>query len=122
MRALTTAPGTDYRTAYATLYELQGKYLLCDIACGFRKLIELEPEALGVVRKLSFPAKRGQPRMTAEQFVRFYPMGRFILKTANHVAAVVNGRLYDTWNSSRRCVYQAWEVAAAAPEAGGVVQ
>lgn len=39
------------------------------------------------------------------------PFGRIIVKLSKHVAAVINGVLYDTYDSSRggtRCVYGYW--------------
>lgn len=37
---------------------------------------------------------------TAEDFCRDNPEGTFVLAFGNHVATVVNGDLYDSWDSS----------------------
>lgn len=37
---------------------------------------------------------------TFEDFCRDNPLGRFVLGTGTHVACIVNGVIYDTWDSS----------------------
>lgn len=61
----------------------------------------------------SFPAVKGEPRMSIGRFVNTYPDGRWIIRISKHVAAVVDGCLYDDAtdeNDHARCVYGAWEV------------
>lgn len=36
------------------------------------------------------------------------PPGRFIARMANHYAAVIDGVVYDQWDSSRKMVYGYW--------------
>lgn len=59
--------------------------------------------------KLSFPAVKGQPRMNVSKFCETYPQGTYVIKTAKHVMAVVDGVLHDdmapAWG---KCVYTAW--------------
>lgn len=45
---------------------------------------------------------------TAEDFCRDYPDGTFILGFGNHVATVVSGRLYDSWDSSKELPQYFW--------------
>ncbi len=106
VRALHTASGLSYGAAWDALYALQGKYR----THGFTITLYLDSGELGVVRKLSFPAKAGQKRMTADRFVCKYPKGAFILKQAHHVVGVKDGVVYDASDSTKRCVYVAWEV------------
>jgi len=61
-------------------------------------------------RKLSFPAQKGKPRMTAGEFSRTYPTGRYILNMAGHWSCCVDGVIYDTWDCSHKCVYTAYHV------------
>jgi hypothetical protein len=114
VRALAVARAMSYGQAWQQLYAIQGE----DAATAFDlpRWLCTYPDRFGVLaaRGLSFPALRRQPRMTAMTFCRIYPTGRFILQMAHHVAAVVDGQLFDTWNSSSRCGYRAWEVAPAA--------
>src|ERR1700728_3910737 len=52
IRALVTARGLAFDAAYDLLYLLQGKYRT--IGFSLHKFLDLEPEALGVVRRLAF--------------------------------------------------------------------
>lgn len=60
--------------------------------------------------KISFPAKRGQPRMNGERFCKAYPKGNYILQMAGHWTSCVDGIIYDTWDCSDKCVYTAWKL------------
>ena len=59
-------------------------------------------------RKVSYPAVKGQSRMTANTMVN---SGTFILRMSRHVAAYKEGILMDTWDCSDKCVYFAWEIS-----------
>jgi hypothetical protein len=108
IRALMTARGMKFDEAYDLLYALQGKYR----TIGFHicKFLDLEPETFGVKRKISCAAVRGEPRMTAEMFAVLHPKGTYIFKMAHHVACMEDGRLFDRWDSSQKCIYNAWEI------------
>ena len=60
--------------------------------------------------KMSFPAKQGCNRMTGETFCEYYPHGTYILRMAHHLTICKDGVIYDTWNCSEKCVYNAWKV------------
>ncbi len=60
---------------------------------------------------LSFPAVKGQKRMTGERFCRAYPKGRYILTMAGHWTACIDGVIMDTWDCSRKIVYLAYKFA-----------
>lgn len=45
---------------------------------------------------------------TAEDFCKDHPEGTFILGFGGHVATVVNGRLYDSWDSSKEVPVYYW--------------
>jgi len=58
----------------------------------------------------TFNAIKGQPRMRPGTFISQYPYGRFILRTAGHVFAVVDGVARGAWQEhDARCVYSAYE-------------
>ena len=61
-------------------------------------------------RKLSFPAKRGERRMTAAKFSETHPVGRYILNMAGHWSCCVDGIIYDTWDCGDKCVYTAYQI------------
>ena len=45
---------------------------------------------------------------TADEFCRDHPHGVFVLGFGGHVATVVDGVLYDSWNSSQEIPVYAW--------------
>ena len=45
---------------------------------------------------------------TAENFCRDNPRGTFVLGFGGHVATVVNGNLYDSWDSSQAIPVYVW--------------
>lgn len=45
---------------------------------------------------------------TAEDFARDNPNGTFVLGFGGHVATIVNGDLYDSWNSSQEIPVYVW--------------
>lgn len=108
VRAMATARSMPYRAAWELLYALQGEHRWCSFCLV--ECLKAGDRRVGFVRELSFPAKRGQRRMTGAQFCKRYPKGRYILRLSHHVVAVVDGEMFDTWDSSRKCVYKAWEV------------
>ena len=60
--------------------------------------------------KLSFPAVKGMPRMNGTRFCKAYPKGRYILSMAGHLSCCIDGVIYDTWDCSEKCVYQAYKI------------
>jgi hypothetical protein len=108
VRALVVALEMDYNDAWHLLYTMQGERRWCSF--GLVEDLKSRDSRLHVVRALSFPAVRGKPRMTGAMFCDRYKTGHFILRMAHHMAAVVGGKLYDSWDSTRKCIYTAWEV------------
>ena len=108
VRALVVALGMDYVDAWRLLYTMQGEEQLCSFSLTTR--LALFDPRLRVILAHAFPAVRGEPRMNGQRFCKEYKVGHYILRMAHHVAAVVDGNLYDSWDSSRKCVYAAWEV------------
>jgi hypothetical protein len=59
----------------------------------------------------SFPAVKGRPRMNPATFCGQFKTGRYIVRVAKHVFAIVDGIAYDTLpERPDRCIYGAWEV------------
>jgi hypothetical protein len=108
VRAVKLATGMKYSDAWDLLYRLQGKHRACCFALF--KFLDLEPDEFGVTEALSFPAVKGQARMTVREFAGEYTEGSYIVQVANHAAAIEDGVLYDTWDCGRKCVYKAWRI------------
>lgn len=45
---------------------------------------------------------------TAEDFARDHPTGTYVLGFGNHVATVVDGDIWDSWNSSKEIPVYYW--------------
>lgn len=45
---------------------------------------------------------------TVEDFCKDYPIGTYVLGFGNHVATVIDGTLFDSWNSSREIPQYVW--------------
>ena len=49
--------------------------------------------------------KKGESRITCEEFAKTHPTGRFVINVNGHDTSCVDGVLLDTWNPSRHYVY-----------------
>ena len=45
---------------------------------------------------------------TVEDFCHEHPRGVYVVKSENHVATVINGVLYDSWDSSQKTAIYYW--------------
>ena len=54
--------------------------------------------------------KKGVKRPTVASFARSHKTGRYIVTTAHHVVAVVDGYYFDTWDSGEKSLYSYYEV------------
>ena len=55
-------------------------------------------------------SKKGSKRPTVKEFAKSHPTGRYIVKVAHHVVAVVDGVYYDTWDSGYKSLYGYYEL------------
>jgi hypothetical protein len=70
-----------------------------------------EPQTIGeyTAARRTFPAVKGQRRMNPVTFVKQFPTGRYVVSTARHVFAVIDGVVYDLQpERDDRCIYSAW--------------
>lgn len=107
VRAFALTRGIAYDEAYDILKAAGRK---CATSFNFGAWIKDQPFA----RKISFPAVKGNPRMNPPEFCRNFAKGRYIVRTAKHVFAVIDGFVHDdhvTYDA--RCIYAAWEINAA---------
>lgn len=107
-RAITVAAAMDYMTVQREL----NRYKKVTGAAAFNSDYNPHKYVLNVLKatKLSFPAIKGQPRMNGRRFCESHPHGRYILSMAGHWTCCVDGIIYDTWDCSDKCVYNAFEV------------
>ena len=113
VRALALACGVTYDSAYDELAEAGRR---CGRGFEFGTWAGTAHFAGRTFRWIGFPAVKGQQRMNPAGFADQHPRGRYILKTAKHVLACVDGMLHDTAAPDPgRCVYGAWAVETADP-------
>ena len=103
VRAVAKALGTDWETAYALIAAngyAMGDVLSSDAVWG------------SVLRQNGF-YREAIPNtcpecFTAADFARDNPRGVFVLGFGGHVATVVDGNIYDAWDSSNEIPIYVW--------------
>lgn len=103
VRAVARALDTDWETAY-TLIATNG-YRMGDMPSS--------DSVWGSVLRQNGFYRKAIPNMcpdcyTAEDFCRDNPVGTYVLAFGGHVATVVDGDLYDSWNSSLATPVYVW--------------
>jgi len=103
IRAVAKALNTDWETAYA-LIAMNG-YLMGDMPSS--------DSVWGAVLRQHGFYRDAIPNTcpecyTAEDFCRDHPQGTYVLAFGGHVATVQDGRLFDSWDSSREIPQFYW--------------
>lgn len=96
VRAIAKALDISWEEAYEKLAE--SAYRMADMPSS--------DSVWGAVLRMNGFYREGLPNLcpdcyTAEDFCRDNPVGTYVLGFGGHVATVVDGVLYDSWNSSR---------------------
>lgn len=108
VRALATAASVEYDTAYDELMSAGRK---AGRGFHFRKWASASTFNGYRFDWIGFPAVKGMWRVNPVLFAMKFRQGRFILKTAKHVLACVDGRVSDEGrNAEGACVYGAWQL------------
>lgn len=103
VRAVSAALGTDWETAYAMI-----------AANGYRMGDMPSSDSVwgAVLRQNGFYKKTIPDSCpdcyTAEDFCRDNPKGIFVLGFGGHVATVIDGNIYDSWDSSKEIPTYVW--------------
>ena len=103
VRAIAVALNTDWEDAYAMIVE--NGYAMGDMPSA--------DSVWGAVLRQNGFYRKAIPNTcpdcyTAEDFCRDNPHGIFVLAFGGHVATVVNGDLYDSWNSLQMIPAYVW--------------
>ncbi len=107
VRAITIAVDDDYLEVRKHLNRVKKE--LKETSYKNKKFMDKYAKLNGW-NKISFPAIKGVPRLRGKDFVKQYPKGTYILKLAGHIVTVVDGVYLDTWDSTEKMIYKAWEV------------
>ena len=104
-RAIAAALDVDWDTASDLIYEMakgMGTTTHDDAAWG------------AVLRRAGFVRavipNRCPDCYTVADFCRDHPRGVYVLKLSGHVATVIDGHVYDTWNSSGEIPTYYWYI------------
>ena len=88
---------------------------LARIGLEIKDTISSKPVYDQYLQELGYPMQK-QPRKsdntkyTAAEFAKKFKRGSYVISLANHLSAIVDGRIYDTWNCSEKSVGNYWEV------------
>ncbi len=104
VRAISKALGMDWETAYAVI--VSAGFDMCDMPSS-------NSVWGAVLRKHGF-IRESIPNTcpecyTADDFCRDHPNGIYVLGFGNHVATVINGDLFDSWNSLSEIPQYYWK-------------
>lgn len=103
VRAVSKALGIDWEQAYA---------LLCKNGFAMGDMPSADSVWGATLRQHGFYRQAISDRCpdcyTAEDFCRDNPTGTYVLGFGGHVATVVDGNLFDSWNSSNEIPQFVW--------------
>jgi hypothetical protein len=109
IRSVAIATDTPYSKVHEIMYKYGWRATRSKSTGKWEDQVTNTLDELGFkYRKVSYPAVKGESRMTATTMVN---SGTFILRMSRHVAAYKEGILMDTWDCSDKCVYFAWEIS-----------
>jgi hypothetical protein len=115
VRALALVTGTPYEAVYTRL-RAEGFSPRFGFAHD-RWLTTVQAPAIGTPETIfghratwmPCPAVKGRPRHTPQTFAATYPRGKYIVRQAGHVAAVIDGVVQmEPRREGGGCVYGAW--------------
>lgn len=103
VRAISKALGVDWDTAFLLITE----------KAFAQKDMPSSDAIWGAVLKHNGFIRKAIPNncpdcYTAAQFAKDHPVGVYVLGFGGHVATVVNGDLYDSWDSSHEIPAYVW--------------
>lgn len=75
-----------------------------------REFTKIRNEEFGLEPRVIPAPKKGQTSLTVQGFCEKHRKGKYILTTANHDIAVVDGKYWDIHESSGRKVYKYYEL------------
>lgn len=104
IRALTRVTNKEWHEVFDELVPI-AREIQCmpnGKPCYEKYLIENGFEYQGISNK------KGTKRPTVDRFAKDHPSGRYVLRVANHLVAVVDGIYYDTWDSGYKSLYGYW--------------
>ena len=112
IRAVTNITKEEYKKVHKLMYSNGWRATRKKSKGNWEEQITKTLDSLGVKwKKISFPAVKGQERMTTKTLAKLDPKGKYIVRITKHVAALDKSNLLDTWDCSDKCVYFAWKIS-----------
>ena len=104
VRAVAAALGVDWETAYALIAE--NGFLMGDMPSS--------NSVWGAVLRQNGFSRKTLPNTcpdcyTMEQFAEDHPEGIYVVGTGNHVATIIDGEIWDAWDSSKEVPVYYWQ-------------
>ena len=104
VRAISKALGVTWERAHAML--AVNSFLMGTVQC--------DDDVWGSILRQHGFRRQSVPNTcpdcyTVEMFCEDHPRGTYVIKSQDHVATVIDGTLYDTWDSSGKTVLFFWE-------------
>lgn len=112
VRALCAATGLSWYEVYDKCCEIGKEHGIMPNASG-KKYSGIRAEAFGLEPRVIPAPKRGQKSMTVQKFCEKHRKGKYILTTAHHDIAVVNGKYLDLQEDYGSKVYKYYELVEA---------
>lgn len=100
VRSISTALNQDWDTTYCGLC-IEG-YILKDMPSSN----EVWRQYLA---RFGLERQKASPRMTVNEFARTHPRGVYLLGLNSHVVCIVDGTIFDTWDSGEKEVLYYWK-------------
>ena len=104
IRALTKAMQMEWLEVFDEMHPLSREM---QVPFNCKPCYEKYLESKGFVYQ-GISNKKGSKRPTVDRFAKDHPSGRYVLRVANHIVAVVDGIYYDTWDSGCKSLYGYW--------------
>lgn len=113
IRSITLATNSEYSEVYKILF----KYGWRTTRKSSKESTHWELQVLKTLEELgykatrmSFPAKKGESRMSGITMAQNFSDGIYLLRMARHLSCLKNGYIYDKFDCTYKCVYFAWKL------------
>lgn len=111
IRSIANATGESYTRVHQIMYKNGWRASRRNEKTSWESQVLKTLEELGFgATKISFPAKKGEPRMDGFKMAKSFSNGSYILRMARHLSCLKDGYVLDTVNLMYKCVYFAWEI------------
>lgn len=106
IRALTKLLNLDWKTVFEELYCIaKSKQRMLNDGEVVEQYLTDNHFVKHIIHR-----KRNEKQLRLKEFAEQYNMGAYFCWARSHVVAVIDGIIYDSWDSSNICLYEYWKV------------